>query len=136
MRVILRWSCAPSRDLDIRLARFRRVLRAAQRTSGYQPLLESAGLSTREALASVNSVERTLARLPAIDLDEFRGSLAAFESPGGFRPAPQFFLSPTGHAPRARFTQANSGTGFEFPRVRCGCVDEVLSAEFRCLSPN
>jgi hypothetical protein len=109
MRVILRWSCAPSRDLDIRLARFRRVLRAAQRTSGYQPLLESAGLSTREALASVNSVERTLARLPALDLNEFRGSLAAFESPGGFRPAPQFFQSPLGHARKTAILMA----GFE-----------------------
>jgi hypothetical protein len=85
-------------ELDVRLARFRRVLRAAQRTSGYQPLLESAGLSTIEALASVTSVEGTLERLPAIELDEFRGSPGAFESPGGFRPPPQFFLPPVGHA--------------------------------------
>ncbi len=110
MRVILRWTCAQARgDVDVRLARFRRVLRAAQRTSGYLPLLESAGLSTIEALASVNSVERTLKRLPAIDLDEFRGSLAAFESPEGFRPAPQSFQSPLEHAPKTAILMA----GFE-----------------------
>src|ERR1700730_2552624 len=87
MRVIVRWTCAAMcEELDVRLARFRRVLRAAQRTSGYQPLLESAVLSTTRALASVTSVEGTLERLPAIELDEFRGSPGAFESPGGFRP--------------------------------------------------
>jgi len=84
----------------VRLARFRRVLRAAQRTSGYQPLLEIAGLATLEALAAVDSVEETLQRLPAIDLEEFRGSPAAFESPGGMRPAAQRFRSPLEHMPK------------------------------------
>jgi hypothetical protein len=101
MRVILRWTCPPAGDgVDVRLARFRRVLRAAQRTSGYQPFLESAGLATPEALASVDSVEGTLERLPAIDLSEFCGSRSAFESPGGLQPTPQTFRSPLEHTPK------------------------------------
>jgi hypothetical protein len=101
MRVILRWSCSPAgHGADVRLARFRRVLRAAQRTTAYQPLLQSAGLGTPEALASVESVERTLERLPAIDLNEFCSSRAAFESPGGLQPTPQAFRSPLEHTPK------------------------------------
>jgi hypothetical protein len=86
--------------MDVRLARFKQVLRAAQRTSGYQPVLESAGLGTPEALALVDSVEETLKRLPAIDLEEFRACQAAFESPGGLRPSPQKFHSPLEHTPK------------------------------------
>lgn len=101
MRVILRWTCSPAgQGADLRLARFRRVLRAAQRTTGYLPLLESAGLATPEALASVESVERTLERLPAIDLHEFCSSRAAFESPSGLHPTPQAFRSPLEHTPK------------------------------------
>jgi hypothetical protein len=84
----------------VRLVRFKRVLRAAQRTQWYQPMLESAGLATPEALAAVDSVEHTLKRLPAVDLDEFRSSPAAFESPGGSRPALQAFRSPLEHTPK------------------------------------
>ena len=101
MRVILRWSCAqPRPGTDVRLARFKRVLRAAQRTRRYMPLLERAGLATPEALVCLDSVEHTLQRLPAIDLEEFRGSPAAFESPGGTSPAPQAFRSPLEHTPK------------------------------------
>ncbi len=107
MRVILRWTCSRgSHGVDVRLARFIRVLRAAQRTSGYQPFLESAGLATAEALAAVDSVERTLERLPAIDLDEFCGSRAAFESPGSLKPSPQLFRSPLEHTPRTAILMA------------------------------
>ncbi len=114
MRVILRWTCSTAgQGADVRLARFRRVLRAAQRTTGYQPLLESAGLATPEALASVHSVERTLERLPAIDLNEFCSSRAAFESPGGLHPTPQAFRSPLEHTPKTAILmegfQASSG---------------------------
>src|SRR5713226_1189353 len=101
MRVILRWSCSQARPgRDIRLARFKRVLRAAQRTDWYPPLLEGAGLDTLEALASVDSVELTLNLLPAVDLHEFRSSPAAFESPDGSRPALQAFRSPLEHLPK------------------------------------
>jgi hypothetical protein len=101
MRVILRWTCSQAHpELEVRLARFKRVLSAAQRTRWYQPLLEDAGLATPEAVASVDSVERTLKRLPAVDLDEFQNSPAAFESPGGRRAALQRFLSPLDHTPR------------------------------------
>jgi hypothetical protein len=84
----------------VRLARFKRVLRAAQRTQAYQPFLEIAGLATLEAIGRVGSVERTLERLPAIDLAEFRRSPAAFESPAGARSTPQAFHSPLDHTPK------------------------------------
>jgi len=101
MRVILRWTCSQAcPGGDVRVARFKRVLRAAQRTERYQPLLESAGLATPEALAAVDSVEGTLERLPAIALEEFRGSPAAFESPGVLSPPPQMFRSPLEHTPK------------------------------------
>jgi len=101
MRVILRWTCSQEHPgADVRLARFKRVLRAAQRTQAYQPLLESAGLATLEAVGRVGSVERTLERLPAIDLAEFRRSPAAFESQAGGRATPQAFHSPLEHTPK------------------------------------
>lgn len=98
MRVILRWAWAQEHPgADVRLARFKCVLRAAQRTQAYQPFLKIAGLATLEAIAWVDSVEGTLARLPAIDLAEFRGSPAAFESATSARPTPQAFRSPFEH---------------------------------------
>jgi hypothetical protein len=101
MRVILRWAWAQEHPgADVRLARFKCVLRAAQRTQAYQPFLEIAGLATLEALGSVDSVERTLERLPAIDLAEFRGSPRAFESTVGARSTPQAFRSPLEHTPK------------------------------------
>jgi hypothetical protein len=88
------------------MVQFRRVLRAAQRTQRYQPLLEGAGLSTAEALAAIVSVERTLERLPAIELEEFRGEPAAFESPAGINPALQAFRSPLNHTPKTAILMA------------------------------
>ncbi len=99
MRVILRWAWAQEHPgADVRLARFKCVLRAAQRTQAYQPFLEIAGLATLEAIGWVDSVERTLERLPAIDLAEFRGSPAAFESSARARSTLQAFRSPFDHA--------------------------------------
>jgi hypothetical protein len=86
--------------VEVRIARFKRVLRAAQRTQRYQAALEGAGLATVAALAAIDSVERTLKRLPAIDLVEFRSSPEAFESPGGRAPTPQAFRSPLEHTPK------------------------------------
>jgi hypothetical protein len=93
----------------MRVARFRRVLRAAQRTQHYQLLLEIAGLATAEALAGIDSVERTLERLPAIELDEFRSAPASFESPLGLNPPPQAFRSPLDHTPKTAILM----TGFQ-----------------------
>ena len=110
MRVILRWTCSQAcPGADVRVARFKRVLRAAQRTQRYQPLLEGAGLATAEALAAVDSVEGTLQRLPAIALEEFRGSPAAFESPVVLSPSPQTFRSPLEHTPKTAILMS----GFE-----------------------
>ena len=107
MRVILRWTCSPAgHGADVRLARFRRVLRAAQRTSGYLPVLEHAGLASPEALASIDSVEGTLERLPVIELGEFFSSREAFESPGGLHPTPQTFRSPLEHTPKTAILMA------------------------------
>ncbi len=101
MQVILRWTCSQERPGgDVRLARFKRVLRAAQRTQAYRPILEIAGLATFEAIGRVGSVERTLERLPAIDLAEFRSSPAAFESPAGMRSTLQAFRSLLDHTPK------------------------------------
>jgi hypothetical protein len=101
MLVILRWTCPQTGpEAEVRIARFKRVLRAAQRTQRYQSVLENAGLATAEALASIDSVEQTLKRLPAIELLEFRSSPAAFESPGGTGPTPQAFRSPLDHTPK------------------------------------
>lgn len=111
MRVILRWTCSQAgHGVDVRLLRFRRVLRAAQRTTGYQPMLEVAGLATPEALASVKSVEETLERLPVIDWDEFCTSHGTFESPGGARPSPQAFKSPLDHTPKTAILMAGFQT--------------------------
>jgi len=90
----------------VRVARFRRVLRAAQRTQRYQPLLEGVGLATAEALAGIESVEGTLERLPTIELDEFRSAPGAFESPVGVNPAPQAFRSPLEHTPKTAILMA------------------------------
>jgi len=90
----------------VRVVRFRRVLSAAQRTQHYQPLLENAGLATAEALARIDSVERTQERLPAIELEEFRGARAAFESPVGLNPEPQAFRSPLEHTPKTAILMA------------------------------
>ena len=107
MRVILRWTCSQVHPgADVRVARFRRVLRAAQRTQRYQPLLEGAGLATAEALAGIDSVEGTLERLPAIELDEFRSAPGTFESPVGLNPAPQAFRSPLEHTPKTAILMA------------------------------
>lgn len=101
MQVILRWTCSQAgSEADVRLARFKRVLRSAQGTFRYQPLLEHVGLGTEQALAAIGSVESVLERLPAIDLDDFRGSPAAFESPHRMRPGLQPFRSPLDHTPR------------------------------------
>jgi hypothetical protein len=102
MRVVVRWTFSQNHisGRDQRLASFKRVLRAAQQTRHYHPLLEGAGLGTPEAIANVDSVEAILKRLPPIALEEFRSSPEAFESPAGYRPRPQAFCSPLEHTPR------------------------------------
>jgi hypothetical protein len=102
MRVIIRWTgLAPAgTPADQQLARFKRVVRAAQQTRRYEPLLLEAGLATPEAIAAIDSVDRILKRLPPIDLDDFRHSPADFESVAGPAPLPQPFQSPLEHTPK------------------------------------
>lgn len=86
-----------SRHADVRLARFHRVLYAAQQTSRYLPFLERADLDKRHAVAGVSSIAAALSRLPAIDGDEFRNLPRAFCNPRGRATAKREFLYPLGN---------------------------------------
>lgn len=85
---------------EIRLARFRRVLLAAQRTRRYLPALERAGLASPGAIARLCSIEEALQKLPCMDWAEFEGSLADFYNPAAPAPALQRLRYPTNHAVR------------------------------------
>jgi hypothetical protein len=74
--------------LDLRLSRFRRVLLAAQRTRGYRPALERAGLRSPREIARVRSIEEALHKLPCLGWTEFRGALEDFQDPAATAPAP------------------------------------------------
>lgn len=82
---------------DVRLARFRRVLRAAQRTRRYQAALERAGLTSPGAISRLCSIEEALQQLPRMDWAEFQGSPADFYNPAAPAPALQRFRYPTNH---------------------------------------
>ena len=61
----------------------------------YQLLLSEIGLSTPEAVSSVDSVEHVLLRrLSPIDLEEVRGTLLEFENASGVRPVLESFRAP------------------------------------------
>jgi hypothetical protein len=82
---------------DVRLARFRRVLLAAQRTRRYQPALERAGLTSPGAINRLSSIEEALQKLPRMDWAEFQGSPADFYNPAAPAPALQRLRYPTNH---------------------------------------
>lgn len=82
---------------DVRLARFRRVLLAAQRTRRYKPALESAGLTSPGAINRLCSIEEALQKLPCMDWAEFQGSPADFYNPAAPAPALQRLRYPTNH---------------------------------------
>jgi len=82
---------------DVRLARFRRVLLAAQRTRRYQPALERAGLTSPGAINRLGSIEEALQKLPYMDWAEFQGSPADFYNPAAPAPALQQLRYPTNH---------------------------------------
>ena len=77
------------------MARFRRVLLAAQRTRRYQPALESAGLTSPGAINRLGSIEEALQKLPRMDWAEFQGSPADFYNPAAPAPALQRLRYPT-----------------------------------------
>jgi hypothetical protein len=79
------------------LARFRRVLLAAQRTRRYQPALERAGLTSPGAINRLCSIEEVLQSLPCMDWAEFQGSPADFYNPAAPSPALQRLRYPTNH---------------------------------------
>jgi len=79
------------------LARFQRVLLAAQRTRRYQPALERAGLTSPGAINRLGSIEEALQKLPCMDWAEFHGSPADFYNPAAPAPALQRLRYPTKH---------------------------------------
>jgi hypothetical protein len=80
------------------LARFQKVLLAAQRTRHYQPALERAGLTSPGAISRLSSIEEALQKLPCMDWAEFQGSLADSYNPAAPVPALQRLRYPT-HQP-------------------------------------
>lgn len=92
------WATGP--QVDDKLTRFKKVLRAALRTERYQALLRQVGLETSEAIGALNSVEQVLEQLPPIAIDNFRGSLPSFKDPEAPQPALQRFRYPLKPTPR------------------------------------
>jgi hypothetical protein len=106
-----RWQDGKGRDL--RLARFRRILLAAQRTRRYRQALELAGLASPQAIAGVCSIEEALHQLPYVEWGEFRGSPADFNNPTAPAPALQRLRCPINHEMRtavlgSRLAESNS----------------------------
>ncbi len=96
IRIFSRWRGRGSRDrIEERLASFRQVLLAAQRTRRYRPALESAGLEAPGAVSRLCSIEEALKKLPSMDWAEFRGSPADFYNPAAPTPALQRLRYPT-----------------------------------------
>jgi hypothetical protein len=91
------------------LARFRRVLLAAQRTRSYQPALERAGLTSPGAINRLGSIEEALQKLPCMDWAEFHGSPADFYNPAAPSPALQRLRYPTNHQIRTAVLEALAG---------------------------
>lgn len=85
MRVLLRWRGPGAQD--IRLRRFRHVLRAARRTERYRPVLDAAGFCSPRDIARLSSVEEGLSRLPYVNRSEFEVSPDAFRNPGASAPS-------------------------------------------------
>jgi hypothetical protein len=101
MRVYIRLITSQgSVPADLRLARFKRVLLAAQHVYGYRKYLRAAGLASPDAVTSLGAVEPILPLLPITDIGEFLNSPAEFENVGAFPPGPQPFLHPLRCAPR------------------------------------
>src|SRR5258706_3508268 len=101
MRVYVRFITSQrSAPAEVRLARFKRVLLAAQNVYGYRRHLRAAGLASPHAVTSLGAVEPVLPLLPITDIGEFRNSPAEFENAGAFPPGPQPFLHPLRCAPR------------------------------------
>ena len=134
MRVILRWTYAEGRRVtrDLRLARFKQVLLAAQQAPHYQLVLREIGLATPEAVSSIDCVERILGRLPPIDLEEFNGTLWEFENTSGEHSVLESF-----QAPFSRQRQT-AKTGILHPGFAAGPGVKVLKGpwpeELRCFT--
>ena len=89
-----RFALLPDRWRDHRLARFRQVLLAAQRTRGYREALERAGFTSPRSIARLPSIEDSLARLPCLSQARFRAVPWQFSSPAAPPPPRQRFLLP------------------------------------------
>src|SRR5258708_38661431 len=93
-----RFPWLPNRD--IRRARFREILLAAQQTRYYQNALDRAGLGAPRAVNRLGSIEEALEILPYVDWAEFSASPIEFLNPTAPTPAPQHLRYPTAHEVR------------------------------------
>lgn len=99
MRIFLRKNAEEGEE-DKRLARLRRVLRAARRTVRYRGVLEAAGLATEEALRCLRRPEDALWRLPRLEAVALDRANGAGCNPGAAAPSPEAFRFPAGTLPR------------------------------------
>lgn len=118
----------PSRD--IRLARFRQILLAAQRTRYYQAALQRAGLAAPRAISRLSSVEEALEKLPYMDWAEFSASPIDFLNPTAPTPEPQHLRYPTAHEIRTAVLGAQL---VETDSVRC--FDPTWTGSLRQFRP-
>lgn len=97
----MNWLLNPWRGRDaaaerrnLRLARFRKVLQAAQATTRYGPTLERAGIRSPKDVGSLCSLEEALNIFPYIDWEQFRGSPEEFSNSAAAAPEPPPLPSP------------------------------------------
>lgn len=101
MRLQIRWmSRRPASGTQFRLEQFRNVLAAAWETRKYRPLLEAAGLGTKEAVAGLTCIQAGLNLLPGIALDEYRSATADFRNPAASGWKPHKLRFPLARVPR------------------------------------
>ena len=112
------------------MARFRRVLLAAQRTRSYQPALERAGLTSPGAINRLGSIEEALQKLPCMDWAEFQGSPADFYNPAAPSPALQPLRYPTNHQIRTAVLGPRRGERFR-QGIQPGLIDQIRDSALK-----
>jgi hypothetical protein len=106
------WKSQNGHDpVELRRARFRAVLLAAQKTRYYSPLLAAAALETREDISALYSIEEGLARLPRTEPSSLRNHPRAFQNPAAPKPALQKLFCPLPAASRTAVLMAGFKQG-------------------------